>query len=53
MRLKNRSGFLYVAVLVVVVCLIPLLHEAKRAHRNNNDHLGSADAIEYETVVAG
>jgi hypothetical protein len=29
--MKNRTGLLYVAILVVVVCLIPLLHVAKRS----------------------
>lgn len=49
MRIKNRFGFLYVVVLVVVVCLIPLLHEAKRAPR---DHVWNAHASEYGTVLA-
>jgi hypothetical protein len=33
---KTRPGMIYVAVLVLVVCSIPLMHEAKRIHTLQN-----------------
>jgi hypothetical protein len=33
---RTRFGMIYVAVLVLVVCSIPLMHEVKRIHTLQN-----------------